>query len=87
MRYTTMVGTSRKEFAYRRKALINASQVAAKTGTLRGDDPEGITNWFLAAAPIDNPKIAVAVVVVDGHGASTRASRLGRMILEKYLVG
>lgn len=84
MSYTTTIGTSRKEFIYRGKPLIPGVRVAAKTGTLRGNDPKGINNWFIATAPLDKPEIAMAVVVVNPGGISSRASHIGRQILQDY---
>lgn len=80
MTYTTTVGTSRREF--RGKV---PWEVPAKTGTLKGDDPKGLNNWFIGAAPLKDPQIAVAVIVVNPAGASSKASHIGRLILEKYL--
>lgn len=86
MEYTTTNGTSRKEFIRQGKALLGDVIVAGKTGTLRGTDPIGLNTWFIGAAPMNNPKIAVAVIVVDPT-ASSKASRFGRQIIEKHLFG
>lgn len=40
------------------------SFVGGKTGTLTGSSPKGITTWFAGVAPLDNPEIAIASVVV-----------------------
>ena len=41
--------------------------------------------WFVAYAPVENPKIAVAVLVEHGeHGAST-AAPIARRVIEEYL--
>lgn len=82
MTYTTTVGTSRREFTGKGKVPFI---VPAKTGTLRGDNPKGLNNWFIAAAPLEDPKIAVAVIVVNPTQASSKASHIGRLILEKFL--
>jgi peptidoglycan glycosyltransferase len=84
MEYTTTIGTSRREFVSKNRPILGNIDVAAKTGTLRGDNPEGINNWFIATAPIENPEIAVAVVVVHPSGISSRASNIGRQILQDY---
>lgn len=83
MEYTTTVGTSKREFISKGKRILPVS-VAAKTGTLRGKFPAGINNWFVAAAPLQNPEVAIAVVVVN-PSVSSKASRLGRMVLQKAL--
>ena len=54
-------------------AQIAGIQVAGKTGTAQtvvGSPPHA---WFVAFAPADNPKIAVAVVVEDGGNAGSEA--------------
>ena len=63
---------------------LSSIRVAAKTGTLRGEAPLGINNWFVATAPADNPKVAIAVIVVDPERISTKASEIGRDILRFY---
>jgi hypothetical protein len=83
MRYTTTVGTSRREFMRGSSPTLGAIDVAGKTGTLTGDNPVGLNNWFIGAAPIQNPKIAVAVITVDPR-SSSKASHLGRLVLQKY---
>jgi hypothetical protein len=40
-------------------------RVAGKTGSLSGRDPDGRYEWFVGVAPADEPKIALAVVLVQ----------------------
>lgn len=62
---TVTHGTSSKIFyKYARKLRKNIG-VAGKTGTLTGDDPPGRYEWFIGFAPSDDPKIAVASLVVN----------------------
>ncbi len=83
MRNTTTIGTSRREFMRGSRPTLGNIDVAAKTGTLSGTDPVGLNNWFIAAAPINNPELAVAVITVDArHGA--KASHLGRLVFQKF---
>lgn len=81
MRSTITDGTSRKEFA-NASANLRALGIAAKTGTLSGENPKGLNHWFIAAAPADNPRIAIAVIAVNPTGLSAKASHVGRLILE-----
>jgi penicillin-binding protein A len=83
---TTTSGTSRKEFMRKGTPIMKDVTVAGKTGTLRGTDPVGLNTWFIGAAPLNNPQIAVAVIVVNPT-AQTKASRIGRQIIEKHLFG
>jgi peptidoglycan glycosyltransferase len=83
MRNTTTVGTSRREFMRGSTPTLGTIDVAGKTGTLTGDNPPGLNNWFIGAAPISAPQITVAVITVDPQRAS-KASHLGRLVLQKY---
>lgn len=84
MTSTTTEGTSRTEFMRHSRPVLSTS-VAGKTGTLRGSKPEGINNWFIGAAPVDNPRIAVAVVLVYPNSVSSRSSRVARKLLQRFL--
>ncbi|WP_026449375.1 peptidoglycan D,D-transpeptidase FtsI family protein [Actinopolyspora mortivallis] len=53
---------------------ITGVQIASKTGTAQhgeGKDPHG---WYVAFAPAENPKIAVAAVVEDGGNVGANAT-------------
>ena len=84
MEATTTIGTSRKEFVRSKRQVLPGIDVAAKTGTLKGVNPLGLNNWFIAAAPIDQPEIAVSVIVVDPRGLSLKASHIGRLVIQRY---
>lgn len=60
-------------------------EVCGKTGTAqnRGQDHSA----FMGFAPMDNPKIAVAVYVENGGFGATYGVPLGALIMEKYLNG
>jgi membrane peptidoglycan carboxypeptidase len=83
MRYTTTVGTSRREFMRGGRPALGDIEVAGKTGTLSGSNPPGLNNWFIGTAPIQNPELAVAVITVDANH-SAKASRLGRLVMQRY---
>ncbi|MFM9981283.1 MAG: penicillin-binding transpeptidase domain-containing protein, partial [Burkholderiales bacterium] len=42
---------------------------------------------FIAFAPLDNPKIAVAVIVENGGFGATAAAPIARAVLDYYLLG
>lgn len=83
MRYTTTEGTSRRAFMNGNQPVLGNIEVVGKTGTLRGENPEGLNNWFIGAAPIDNPKVAIAVVTVDA-AHSAKSSMLARALFSKF---
>lgn len=72
------------ERGYGWRARIPGVQVAGKTGT--AEAPPGKPHaWFIAFAPADHPRFAVAVVVEHaGHG-SQHAAPIARRVLEAAL--
>ena len=42
--------------------------------------------WFVAFAPIDKPRIALAVLVENGGGGSEFAAPVARAVLDHYLL-
>jgi penicillin-binding protein 2 len=42
--------------------------------------------WFMAFAPVDNPRIALAVLLENGGGGSAFAAPVARKILDHYLL-
>ena len=67
---------------------LSGFQVAGKTGT--AEVVRGTTNqaWFIAFAPVDHPKIAVAVTVerTSGQGG-TVAAPIAKQVMEALLRG
>lgn len=64
---------------------IDSIPSAGKTGTVqnRGRDHA----IFIGFAPLDNPKIAVAVVVENAGFGATWAAPIATLVMEKYLLG
>jgi len=73
-------------------AKVEGISVAGKTGTAENfpnvENPLGRDHaWFIAYAPVDNPKIALSIVVEQGgHGGSTSAP-IAAEIISYYLTG
>jgi penicillin-binding protein 2 len=67
-------------------ARVKGIQVAGKTGTAQ--NPHGKDHaWFVGFAPLDNPRIAIAVLVENtGYGGSFAAPIAG-LCFEKYIYG
>ncbi|MBI3609424.1 MAG: penicillin-binding protein 2 [Nitrospirae bacterium] len=64
-----------------------AQVVEAKPGVATKSLPKELQDhaWFIAFAPVENPRIAVAVLVEHGgHGGET-AAPLARRVIEEYL--
>jgi penicillin-binding protein 2 len=59
---------------------------AGKTGTAQ--NPHGMDHaWFISYAPIDDPQIAVAVLVENAGFGSLSAAPIASLMIEKYLTG
>ena len=41
--------------------------------------------WFMAFAPVDDPQIALAVLVENGGGGSSVAAPVARKVVDAYL--
>ncbi len=66
-------------------SFLQGTDAAGKTGTADYNLPNGQSakphSWFIAFAPANNPKIAVAVIVENGgYGASVAAPIAGKVI-------
>ncbi|MBI1920288.1 MAG: penicillin-binding protein [Geobacter sp.] len=82
---TVKSGTSRRVFHDRRgRAKLASLQIAAKTGSINGKDPEGHYSWFAAYAPADDPQIALVALVINQAKWKIKASYLGEQALEAY---
>lgn len=69
-----------------RRAQIKDVIVCGKTGTSQNgkNSPHAI---FVAFAPKDNPKIAIAVVVENGDQGGRASASIAGLLMEKYLKG
>lgn len=77
--YTSKYGTAKS-------ARIKNISLCGKTGT--AENPHGDDHSiFIAFAPIDEPKIALAVYVENGGWGSTWAAPIASLVIEKYLTG
>lgn len=81
---TTKTGTGRNAFANLSRSPLRGMPIASKTGTLLGEDPKGLNNWFIAAAPSRQPKVAIAVIVNGERWRTTKATQIGREVLEAF---
>jgi penicillin-binding protein 2 len=82
-----------------KRAIIPNLRVAGKTGTaqvvklstFKGYSPSAIPEryrdhaWFIAFAPYEHPKIAVAVLVEHGEHGATTAAPVAKAMIEAYL--
>ncbi|MBT8316841.1 MAG: penicillin-binding protein 2 [Lutibacter sp.] len=65
---------------------VKGIEICGKTGT--SENPHGQDHSiFIAFAPKDNPKIAIAVFVENGYWGSRWAGPIASLMIEKYLTG
>lgn len=65
---------------------IEGIEICAKTGTAQ--NPHGKDHSiYIAFAPKDNPKIAIAVLVENGGYGATWAAPIANLMIEKYIKG
>lgn len=65
---------------------LDSVKVAGKTGTAQ--NPHGQDHgWFISFAPVDDPKIAIAVLVENGGYGSISAAPIASLLIEQYLTG
>jgi penicillin-binding protein 2 len=43
--------------------------------------------WFIAFAPVDDPKIAIAVLVENGGFGGSTSAPIAQKVLDAYLLG
>lgn len=67
-------------------AHVDGLDICGKTGTAQ--NPRGADNSvFICFAPMDDPKIAVAVYVENGGFGATWAAPIASLLVERYLTG
>ncbi len=88
MKLTVSQGTATSSFRERRRMVLGDIEVAGKTGSMSTHKgPFKDYSWFVGFAPADDPKIAVAAVVVNGLKWRIHAPYIAREALKAYLVG
>ncbi len=82
---TVTYGTGRKFFEKKGAARLPV-RAGGKSGSLSGKD-DGLTrnySWFVAFAPIDNPQVVVAALVVNGEEWTVKGAVPARDVLDAY---
>lgn len=82
---TVSSGTSRRAFHDGRGRLKLADvEIAAKTGSIDGDNPVGHYSWFAAYAPVNDPKIALVALVINQDRWRIKGTHVGERALEVF---
>ncbi|HEY4746970.1 MAG TPA: penicillin-binding transpeptidase domain-containing protein, partial [Steroidobacteraceae bacterium] len=88
MKYTVTEGTATSSFRERGRSVLGDIEVAGKTGSMSNHQrPFMDYSWFVGFAPADDPKIAVAAVIVNGLKWRIHAPYVAREAFRAYLVG
>jgi peptidoglycan glycosyltransferase len=78
-------GTAVKAFYTPKKERRLAFDVAGKTGTLSRKTPVYLQyTWFVGFAPVSNPKVAIAMLVVNPARWRTKATYMAQRLLLQY---
>lgn len=81
-----MLNVFESEHGTARWYVLDSIKQCGKTGTVQnphGDDH----SIFIAFAPMENPKIAISVIVENSGYGSTWAAPIASLMIEKYLLG
>ncbi len=66
------------------KGFLGAMRVAGKTGTLTRSQTQQYYTWFVGFAPVGDPQVAIATLVINKPKWQTRANVLARDVLRAY---
>lgn len=67
-------------------ALKNDAYTAAgKTGSAEYDRTNNHHTWFMGFAPVEEPQIAICVIMEGGYSGYANASEVAKIILDEYL--
>ncbi len=85
MRTTVTEGTARRAFRNgRRRSPLAEVTVAGKTGSLSDPHPFRDYSWFVGFAPVENPQVAVATVIVNERLWRVKAPYVAHEALKEY---
>ena len=62
-----------------------AYSAAGKTGTAETGSDSASHAWYVGFAPVEDPKIAVCVLVENGESGGRTAAPIARAVIDKYL--
>ncbi len=87
MQRTVEDGTASKIFNRHRKSLLKKMAIGGKTGSLSGDNPPGIYDWFIGFAPAEDPQIAFAAMIINQQRGRIRGAFVAREALKEFFRG
>jgi len=90
MRATITEGTARAVFQrdrWSRGSALREVRVAGKTGSIADRTPYRDYSWFVGFAPVEDPRVAVATVIVNERVWRVKAPWVAHHALEAYFSG
>jgi penicillin-binding protein A len=84
MRRTVEDGTASRVFQRYGKNLLEKVTVSGKTGSLSGDNPPGLYDWFVGFAPAEDPQIAFAAMAINHQHSKFRGVFLAQEALKTF---
>jgi peptidoglycan glycosyltransferase len=80
-------GTAAKIFHRQGKLLLRKKSVSGKTGSLSGDHPPGIYDWFVGFAPVEDPQIAFSAMVINHERGKVKGAYVAEEALKTFFRG
>jgi cell division protein FtsI/penicillin-binding protein 2 len=77
-------GTASKIFHRYGRTLLQKMSICGKTGSLSGDDPPGLYDWFVGFAPGDDPQIAFSALVINYDRWRIKAAFVAQEALKAF---
>jgi len=77
-------GTASKIFHRYGKNLLKKMSICGKTGSLSGDNPPGLYDWFVGFAPGDAPQTAFAAMVVNQDRSKLKGAFVAQEALKTF---
>ncbi len=84
MRRTVDDGTASRTFQRYGKDLLEKVTISGKTGSLSGDNPPGLYDWFVGFAPAEDPQIAFSAMVVNHQRYKLRGAFVAQEALRIF---
>ena len=84
MRRTVEDGTASRTFQRYGKDLLNKVTVSGKTGSLSGDNPPGLYDWFVVFAEAEDPQVAFSAMAINYHRYKFRGAFIAQEALKTY---
>jgi peptidoglycan glycosyltransferase len=77
-------GTASKIFHRYGRDLLQKMTICGKTGSLTGDDPPGLYDWFVGFAPGDDPQIAFSVLAINNNHRRIKGAFVAQEALKAF---